>query len=215
MRDQALVVLIVIACTAACDTTRVPRSAASEKQRASQPTGQHSAARKSNAPVASAVTVPPASANSGSRAPTSNDGAASGCAAPDVRRAMTEQLLLDEEFRGYICEEEPCTAQDFLERSRFTEVVLRDAPHALGCIVGPLHEAMTRIYGVFVLNGQTPNLSLVFQGIDISVDPAFRKPGFKDLVGTERVGPGTWVTHRYVWHHRAYVLESTTEAVGQ
>jgi hypothetical protein len=101
--------------------------------------------------------------------------------------------------------------QKFLQGLTFSEVVLRDSPRTSGCIVGPLHDAMTRIYGVFVLNEPTPDLALIYMGLDISVDPASRSTGFKDLVGSERVGPTTWATHHYVWSYQGYALESTTE----
>jgi len=124
---------------------------------------------------------------------------------------MARELFRDEEFRGYICEEAPCNAQDFLAGLTFREVVLRAAPRTSGCIAGPLHEALTRLYGVFVLSQGAPVLALRYQGIDISVDPGSKKPGFQDLVGTERLGPGTWVTHHYVWSGGGYALERTTE----
>lgn len=213
MRARTVFALVSVACMGACDRSHVPIHAAGAKERPSTPSLQRSAEPTRHAPPASASTAAPAPADSVGRAP-AVEGTADACADPGVRRVIAEQLLLDEEFRGYICEEDSCTSQEFLENLRFRDVVvLREAPRTLGCIVGPLHEAMTRIYGVFVLNGQTPNLALIYQGIDISVDPGFKKPGFKDLVGTERLGPGTWVTHRYVWRHRGYVLESTTEAV--
>jgi hypothetical protein len=130
-----------------------------------------------------------------------------------MRQAIAQQLFVDKEFLGYICEEGPCSAEEFLQRLTFTEVVLRDEPRTLGCIVGALHEAMTRIYGVFVLDGQSPSLALSYTGIDISVDRASKKPGFKDLIGEEKVDSQTFVTHRYTWLNRGYALESTTKAV--
>jgi hypothetical protein len=181
--------LVAVAVTTACGMTDVPRSVASEKQ--------HTAA-------------PPAPSPLGSSATASDEGAARSCDFPDVRQAIAQQLFSDQDFHLYICEEQPCTTQDFLNGLTFREVVLRDAPRTLGCIVGPLREALTRIYGVVVLDAPTPHVTLIYLGIDISVDPAFKKQGFKDLVGTERVSPGTWVVHRYVWMKRGYALESTT-----
>ncbi len=214
MRVTPVLALVAVAWMGACDRSHVPIDTAGAKERASTPPLQPSAEPTSHAPSASASTAVPAPAASAGSASTPGGGAGDACVDSSVRRAIAEELILDEEFRGYICEAEPCAAQEFLENLRFRDVVvLRDAPRTLGCIVGPLHEAMTRIYGVFALNGQAPSLVLTYRGIDISVDPAFKKPGFKDLVGTERLGPGTWVTHRYVWHHGGYVLESTTEAV--
>ncbi|HYQ14298.1 MAG TPA: hypothetical protein VEQ58_01020 [Polyangiaceae bacterium] len=161
----------------------------------------------------SASATAPAPASSASSAPKTSGEAANGCEAPAMRRAMAQQLYRDDEFRGYICEEQACGAEKFLAGLTFDEVVLREAPRAAGCIVGPVHEAMTRIYGVFVLNDGAPSLALTYEGIDISIDRAFKKPGFKDLVGTERTGAGTWVTHHYVWSQRGYALERTTEDV--
>jgi hypothetical protein len=214
MRVPSVLALVAVAWMGACNRSHVPIDAAGAKERASTPSLQLSAQPTRHAPSPTADTAMPTPANAAAHASPPEGGASDACADSGVRRAIAEELIVDEEFRGYICEEEPCTAQEFLENLRFRDVVvLRDAPRTLGCIVGPLHEAMTRIYGVFVLNGQAPNLVLTYQGIDISVDPAFTRPGFKDLFGTERLGPGTWVTHRYVWHPRGYVLERTTEAV--
>jgi hypothetical protein len=126
---------------------------------------------------------------------------------------MAQELFVERDFHDYICEEQPCTAQEFLAGLTFDEVVLRDGPRTLGCIVGPLHPALTGIYAVFVLAEEAPSLALIYMGIDISVDPAFKKPGFKDLLGTERLDPLTWVTHRYVWSYHGYALESTTKDV--
>jgi hypothetical protein len=136
-----------------------------------------------------------------------------GCDAEKVERSLAQQLFDDSEFRDYICEGQACTLEDFGEELTIKQVVLRDEPRTNGCIVGPLHPALTRIYGVFMLSQSAPSLELVYLGIDISVDPAFKGPGFKDLIGSERRAPGTWVDHRYVWGDHGYALESTTEAV--
>jgi hypothetical protein len=186
MRASSILAFVAVAWIPACDMSNVPRTSAAPS-------------------VASA----PLDSNS----PRTDGGVASGCEAPETRGAIAHKLFLDETFLGYICEETACSEREFSERLVVSEVVLRDTPRTFGCIVGPLHEAMTRIYGVFVLNGPMPSLALIYTGIDIAVDPAFKKPGFKDLVGSERLDPGTWVTHRYVWHHQGYALESTTKAV--
>jgi hypothetical protein len=174
---------LLFACAAACEPTRLP--SAHFPQRAA-------------APAASA------------RDATSRS---TGCDVPEVERTLAQQLFDEQEFHDYICEGQPCTLEEFDQRLTIEQVVLRDEPRTLGCIVGPLHPALTRIYGVFLLDQPTPSLALVFVGIDISVDPAFQKPGFKDLVGSERLSPDTWVTHRYVWRQPGYELESTTPAV--
>ena len=124
---------------------------------------------------------------------------------------MARELFADEDFHQYICEE-PCTVDEFSAGLVFNQVVLRDAPRTLGCIALPLNQALTRIYGVFVLDENVPNLVLSFYGLDIRVDPSFKKPGFKDLLGSEQLEPGKSVTHRYVWNSRGYELRSTTKA---
>jgi hypothetical protein len=173
----------------ACATSNEPRSVVSEQQHASPPRAV------SGADTAAAVSASPAP---------------EGCGVPDVQQAIAEQLFSDADFHAYICEEQACTRQEFLDGLTFREVVLRNAPRTLGCIVGPFREALTRIYGVVVLDAPTPHVALIYLGIDISPDPAFEQQGFKDLVGTERVSPETWVVHRYVWMKRGYALESTT-----
>lgn len=130
-----------------------------------------------------------------------------------MQRSLAAQLTIDPEFHDYICEGPTCSEDEFFDGLTFTDVVLRDVPRTLGCIVGPANPALTRIYGVFVLDQPTPNLALIYLGIDIWVDPAAKKPGFKDLLGSERLGPGTWVTHRFVWSVAGYALESTTTEV--
>lgn len=142
---------------------------------------------------------------------TSNEDEKKACDLSGARDAIAQQLFLDEDFHYYICGEEPCTGQEFSAGLTFREVVLRDSPRTFGCIVGPLNEAMTRIYAVFVLGEVAPRLALIYTGIDISVDPASRSTGFKDLVGSEKLGAARWATHHYVWRHGGYALESTAE----
>jgi hypothetical protein len=124
-RAPLIIALGALAGAAACATTNFPTAA-----------------------TPAAPSVLPSRPVASSSAPPS---AAAGCEALETRRAIARELFRDDELRGYICEEAPCSAEELRQGLTFTEVVLRDAPRTAGCIVGPLHEAMTRIYSVFVV----------------------------------------------------------------
>lgn len=167
------------------------------------------------APSASSATAPAAPPQPTQRIATgqaSGSPALRSCEAPTLRRAIARELFLRQEFREYVCADEPCSLEAFAEGITFRQEVLREYPRTLGCIVGPLRESMTRIYGVMLLEEQVPKLLLVYLGIYIGVDPNARTSGFKDLVATERTAPDTWLTHRYVWQGGAYVRASTKRA---
>lgn len=203
-------ILTAIIVTAGCDLSNLPRGAANGQQHAHRPAMERPTSLHTS--PAEGTTASPAASSNRSTVPAGGDPAHS-CAASDVQVAISQQLFVEREFHDYICEEQPCTEAEFLAGLAFDDVVLRDAPRTFGCIVGPLHPAQTAIYGVFLLQREAPSLVLTYLGIAISVDPAFKKPGFKDLIATERLDPYTWVTHRYVWSNRGYALESTTKDV--
>lgn len=182
--------LLATMCTPAPNAQGTPgASVATAQPPASQPTSEPHEAR-----AASDAAVEPA--------PTSV------CDASSVREQITQALFADQEFRNYVCEE-PCSEQAFAGEFLLRQSRLRERPATWGCFAEPKRQATTGLFVVFVVQNGSAHWEMSYTGISIAPKPGHHTRGYVDLEGRERASPATWLTHRFVWNGKGYVLKST------
>jgi len=135
------------------------------------------------------------------------------CEASQVREQMLQALFADDEFRNYVCWD-PCNEQTFAQQVSLRQELLREQPATWGCFAEPKRQATTGLFVLFLVQNGSVEWHLSYSGIYIGTKRG--RPmthGYADLEATERdYSTDTWLTHRFVWNGKGYVVESTKVA---
>jgi hypothetical protein len=129
-----------------------------------------------------------------------------------VRGQILQALFGDQEFRQYVCFDEPCSEQTFTQEVVLRQALLSEQSAAWGCFAEPKRQATTGLFVVFIVQDGSAHWDMSYSGIYIGAKRGHQTNGYAELVATEREYPATWLTHRFVWNGKGYVLESTKVA---
>ena len=124
---------------------------------------------------------------------------------PELAQKMVDVVYSDEDYRMYICGDDPCSREEFETCLEFRQETLHEKPDVIGHYVEPRNKGSNMYTGVFILRAGEVVQSMIFFGTGIGADHKLRDArGFKLLRGREKRAPGTWVDYIFAWSGRAY-----------
>jgi len=128
-----------------------------------------------------------------------------------VRQQITRALFADEIFRDYVCEG-PCSEQTFAQGFLLRQELLSERPATWGCFAEPERQGTTGLFELFLVQNGAAHREMSYSGIHLGTKRGHQTNGYADLEGREREYPATWLTHRFIWDGKGYVLKSTEAA---
>jgi hypothetical protein len=131
-------------------------------------------------------------------------------AAEDLEHRMATFLYQDQDYRQFVCGEQPGTIEEFRQRIEYHKEVLREHPLAVAYFVEPTSKAFNFYTGFFVVQGDEMKPQFIYFGSGIGAHKTRKHKGFKVVIGTERTGPASSEFHTYEWNGTNYAKTATT-----